>query len=99
MVSCLILYSDSIEKRTKKMILDALLQFKDYEILDTEDNTSIIFLWNMMKQDIWQCALDLEFAGIHVGYGFGCNKKEAEKNANLILQKRNDFYFLKKGDT
>lgn len=91
MVGCLILSYQLIEKSTIKLILNSLLQYKDYEVLKKSNKKSVVFLWHATKQDVWQSALDLEFAGIHVGYGFGRCKREAKDNASSILLKRHNF--------
>lgn len=91
MVSCLILCHDDFAKSTVHLILKALLQQKDYEIVKQTKEKTIIFTWNIPKKMIWQYAFELEFSGIYVGYGFGNSKEKAKKNAIAILNKRFRF--------
>lgn len=88
MFSCLIIRGEDIQGCTRKQILISLLQHKDYEIYEHNFEQTIIFIWNEVRQVIWQYVYQLEFSKFEVGYGFGQNKEEAIKKAELIFEKR-----------
>ncbi len=73
------------------MILRFIFHEDDYEINVIENNTVIIYLWNVNKIEIWQAAHHLESANIIAGYGFGKTKENALNNASNILEKRSDL--------
>ncbi|WP_164670011.1 hypothetical protein [Virgibacillus doumboii] len=85
MVSCLILYHDSITNLTKIMILRAIFLDKEFEIDIVDAGTTVIYIWNVNKMAIWQAALALETTNIKTGYGFGKRKADAWNDAMRIL--------------
>jgi len=105
MVSCLILFHSTITSLTKCKILRFIFHGDDYEINVIENNTVIIYLWNVKKIKIWQAAVHFESTNMFTGYGFGRTKENALNNANNILEKRSDldkkkhFYNKQRGDT
>jgi len=91
MVSCLILFHSTITSSTKSKILRFMFHEDDYEINVIENNTVIIYLWNVNKIKIWQAALHFESTNMFAGYGFGKTKGKALNNASNILEKRSDL--------
>lgn len=85
MVSCLILYHSTITSLTKCKILRAMFKEEEFEIDVIENNTVMIYLWNVEKERIWQAAIDFETTNIVSGYGFGRRKIDARIQAFEVL--------------
>ncbi len=88
MVSCLILYHQTITSLTKCFMLRVMFTEEELEIHVEGDHTVYIFLWNVDKSAVWQAALMFELTNIMTGYGFGKRKEDAESEARKILYKR-----------
>ncbi|MBY7142742.1 hypothetical protein KFZ56_06555 [Virgibacillus sp. NKC19-3] len=86
MVSCLILYHSSITSLTKCKILRAMFHEEEFEINVIEDNTVIIFIWNLNKEAIWQAVVNFETTNMKIGFGFGERKHDARIEANNVLE-------------
>lgn len=63
----------------------------DYEINVINNNTVIIYLWNVKKIEIWQAVVQFESTNMAAGYGFGETKGNALNNASSSLEKRRAF--------
>lgn len=88
MLSCLILYHESISSLTKCKMLRYMFKDEQFEIHVVENNTVLMYIWNVDKKMIWQAALNFEVSGIAVGYGFEEVKYGARRQAQLRLQTR-----------
>jgi len=88
MVACLIFNQSEISKDSIKQILISEFKWNEYEFFETEDKL-ILYLWNVVKMDIWQIVLLLEFSQVRVGYGFGQYKNVAKEEAENKLFNRN----------
>ncbi|MFD1040076.1 hypothetical protein ACFQ3N_17015 [Virgibacillus byunsanensis] len=87
-MGCLILYHTTITSLTKCNILQAVYSDEEFEIEIMDNNTVVIYLWNIKKAAIWQAVLLFEVANIMVGYGFGDRKKDTMQKANKVLLTR-----------
>src|SRR5690625_5707062 len=59
MVACLIFNQSEISKDSIKQILISEFKWNEYEFFETEDKL-ILYLWNVVKMDIWQIVLRSE---------------------------------------
>src|SRR5699024_4070498 len=84
-LSCLILYHPKVTSLTKSKILRSLFVEHLYEIEVEENHTFIMFVRNVHKKEIWQAVASFESSNITCGYGFGLNKEEARRQADLVL--------------
>lgn len=87
MVSCLILYHESITSLTKCKMLQVLFHEGDFEIHVIGNNTVILYAWNVKQEVIWQAAANFDSTNIKIGYGFGERKSDAEEEAFTVLNK------------
>lgn len=78
---CMILHHPSITRLTKSFILRTLFQAEDIEIEVMDASTTVIYLWNVRKERIWQATAYLESVNLTTVYSFADSKEEALKEA------------------
>lgn len=88
MVGSLILLHSSVTHLTQRKILRAMFISKRLEMDAENKYTTIAFVWDIDKNQIWQAVLELECASFVVGYGFGDTKQEAIINGEKRFIKR-----------
>ena len=86
-LGCMILYHPMITSKTKIKLIQAIFPVDTIEILEEENNTVILYAWNIKQEQIWQAVAELVSTDIICGYGFGRRKKEAKKEAVNKLKK------------
>lgn len=81
-LGCMVLYHDSITSLTKSFILRTLFPVEEIEIEVMDAATTVIYLWNVQKEQIWQATVCLESVNIMTVYGFA-DTKDAARTAAL----------------
>lgn len=76
-IGCMILYHATITSLTKSFILRMIFQAEDIEIEVLNAATTVIYLWEVDKEKIWQATVNLESSGLTTVYSFADTKKEA----------------------
>ena len=88
MIGCLILYQPDVLSLTKCKILRAMFHHKVFEIEVLSQQTVLIYIWDVIKEDIWQAVVDFETEYILSGYGFSTNVNNAKREAFEVLIQR-----------
>lgn len=86
MVSCLILYHSTITNLTKCKILRAIFHVEEFELQVMDNNTVIIYVWNINKEAFLEAVVNLETTDIELGYGFGNRKMNAKIEAEELVE-------------
>ncbi|MHA6252686.1 hypothetical protein [Oceanobacillus sp. CAU 1775] len=84
-LGCMILSHDTITQLTKSLILRATFHEEIIEIEVLDKATTVIYLWNVTKEKVWQATMDLNSKDIKTVYAFGKSKHEAYKIASSHL--------------
>ena len=85
-LGCMVLYNTSITSLTKSFVLRSLFQEDDLEIEVKDKGTTVIYLWNVSKERIWQATVMLESANLTTVYHFAESKSEALSGALVHLR-------------
>ncbi|GEM_PF-4606206 len=80
-LGCMILHHPSISRLTKSFILRIIFQAEDIEIEVMDASTTVIYLWNVRKERIWQATAYLESVHLTTVYSFAETKEDALKGA------------------
>ncbi|WP_339229132.1 hypothetical protein NSQ77_04690 [Oceanobacillus sp. FSL K6-2867] len=86
-LGCMILYHPTITSQSKIRLIEKLFPQESVEIQVKENNTVILYVSNIKKEQVWQAVSELVTAEIVCGYGFGWRRKDAKREADNLLQK------------
>lgn len=82
MIGCIVVDHTNLEKEHKYgVVLQEAFLGDRFEINESADGMTIIFIYKIEKIKVWQSVMDLEVKQVPVGFGFGDRKEYAKEEA------------------
>lgn len=81
----MLLEHPTVSRLTKSMLLRSMFAEEEIEIEVIDKARTIIYVWNVEREKVWQATMDLESADITTVYAFASTKEEAYQLANRFL--------------
>jgi|SRR5690625_1474682 len=90
MIGCIVVdHADLAKEHKYEGVLQEIFLDDRFEVNESEDGMTIIFVYKIEKIKVWQAVMELEVKQIPVGFGFGDQKESAKKEAmerlNMIV--------------
>lgn len=85
---CMLLEHPTVSRLTKSMLLRSIFAEEEIEIEVMDEARTVIYVWNVGKEKVWQATMDLESGDITTVYAFASTKEEAYELALSNLQGR-----------